>query len=139
MKLRTQYTCPLELVHDMIKGKWKSIILWQLSYGPTSLSSLEKDIEGISQKMLIEHLNDLVSFGFISKVKSTGYPLSVEYSLSNPQGLEIFEALKIVQKIGIRYMNEHNLGDDYFARIEKRKLQGKKVHIETTTIKEQDK
>ena len=29
MKMRTEYTCPLELVHDMIKGKWKPIILWQ--------------------------------------------------------------------------------------------------------------
>ncbi|MEG0944887.1 MAG: transcriptional regulator, partial [Angelakisella sp.] len=24
MKLRSEYTCPLELTHDMIKGKWKS-------------------------------------------------------------------------------------------------------------------
>lgn len=30
MKMRTEYTCPLELVHDMIKGKWKPIILWRL-------------------------------------------------------------------------------------------------------------
>ena len=103
----------------MIKGKWKSIILWQLSYGPTSLSQLEKDIEGISQKMLIEHLNDLLHFGFITKVKSNGYPLSVQYSLSEPQGLEIFEALKIMQKIGIRYMKENHIGEDYFTRVEK--------------------
>lgn len=27
MKLREEYTCPLELVHCMIKGKWKTIIL----------------------------------------------------------------------------------------------------------------
>ena len=30
MKIRNDYTCPLELVHDMIKGKWKPIILWRL-------------------------------------------------------------------------------------------------------------
>lgn len=84
MKLREQYTCPLELVHDMIKGKWKSIILWQLGYGATSLSQLEKDIEGISQKMLIEHLNELVAYGFVLKRKREGYPLSVLYSLSSP-------------------------------------------------------
>ncbi len=29
MKIRTEYTCPLELVHDMTKGKWKPIILWR--------------------------------------------------------------------------------------------------------------
>lgn len=130
MKLRAQYTCPLELVHDMIRGKWKSIILWQLSYGTASLSQLEKDIEGISQKMLIEHLNDLVYFGFVSKAKSSGYPLSVEYSLSIPQGQEIFEALKVMQRIGIRYMKEHHLGESYFARIEKLKLQGEMIHVD---------
>ena len=44
MKMRQNYTCPLELVHDMIKGKWKPIILWRLRLGPASLSKLEQDI-----------------------------------------------------------------------------------------------
>lgn len=130
MKLRTQYTCPLELVHDMVKGKWKTIILWQLTYGASSLSQLEKGIVGISQKMLIEHLNDLVHFGFVTKVKKEGYPLSVEYSLSVPQGQEIAEALKIMQKIGILYMKEHNLGEEYFAYADQ--LNKQNEHPETT-------
>lgn len=25
MKIRDDYTCPLEIVHDIIKGKWKTI------------------------------------------------------------------------------------------------------------------
>ena len=33
MKIRDDHTCPLELVHDMIKGKWKPIILWRLRLG----------------------------------------------------------------------------------------------------------
>ena len=59
MKMRTEYTCPLELVHDMIKGKWKPIILWRLRLGATSLAKLERDIDGITQKMLLEHLKEL--------------------------------------------------------------------------------
>ena len=51
MKMRTEYTCPLELVQDMIKGKWKPIILWRLRLGATSLAKLERDIDGITQKM----------------------------------------------------------------------------------------
>lgn len=47
LKMREEYTCPLELVHDMIKGKWKPIILWRLRLGATSLAKLEKDIDGI--------------------------------------------------------------------------------------------
>lgn len=30
MKIRNEYTRPLELVHDIIKGKWKTIIIFQL-------------------------------------------------------------------------------------------------------------
>lgn len=44
MKMRTEYTCPLEFGHDMIKGKWKPIILWRLRLEATSLAKLERDI-----------------------------------------------------------------------------------------------
>ena len=33
MKLRETFTCPLELTHDMLEGKWKPIILWRLRLG----------------------------------------------------------------------------------------------------------
>jgi DNA-binding HxlR family transcriptional regulator len=32
MKIRKEYTCPLEIIHDILKGKWKTVILWQLKY-----------------------------------------------------------------------------------------------------------
>ena len=60
MKMRSQYTCPLEMTHDIIKGKWKPLIIWQLSKGGSSLSALKKSIRGISQKMLVQHLNELL-------------------------------------------------------------------------------
>ena len=97
MKIRETYTCPLELTHDMIKGKWKPIILWRLRFGPTSLSKLEHDIDGITQKMLLEHLKELIEFGFVEKKVYEGYPLKVEYSLRKPQVEKILSALKIMQ------------------------------------------
>lgn len=51
MKMRNEYICPLELIHDIIKGKWKPVILWKLSKGGSSLSVLIKSILGISQKI----------------------------------------------------------------------------------------
>jgi DNA-binding HxlR family transcriptional regulator len=65
MKMRNEYTCPLELTHDIIKGKWKPIILWELSKGSSSLSVLKKSIRGISQKMLVQHLKELQEWGMI--------------------------------------------------------------------------
>ncbi|MCA5014298.1 MULTISPECIES: winged helix-turn-helix transcriptional regulator [unclassified Enterococcus] len=104
MKVRENFTCPLEITHDMIKGKWKPIILWLLRKKPLSLSDLEKTIEGISQKMLLEHLHELIQFEFIEKRSFSGYPLKVEYSLKSPSGPKIVEALSILQSIGIDYM-----------------------------------
>ncbi len=109
MKLRDKYTCPLELTHDMIKGKWKPIILWRLRHKNTSLSQLKKDINGISEKMLIEHLNELIEFKLVEKKVYSGYPLKVEYFLTKNKGNKIIKALQIMQEIGIEFMLENNL------------------------------
>lgn len=109
MKIRDEYTCPLEVVHDIIKGKWKPIILWQLKYGPTSLSNLEHDISGISQKMLLEQLKELKEFGLVDKINFNGYPLHVEYFLTEERGKKIIPALEILQSIGVDYMVEHGM------------------------------
>lgn len=111
MILRNQYTCPLEIVHDIIKGKWKTIILFQLKDGPMSLSELENTINGISQKMLLEQLRELKQFGLVDKRTFDGYPLRVEYLLTEERGKDILEAIKIMQKIGIDYMIEIGLED----------------------------
>lgn len=109
MKMRTEYTCPLELVHDMIKGKWKPIILWRLRLGATSLAKLEKDIDGITQKMLLEQLKELIDYGFVQKKSFEGYPLHVEYALTSDMGEQILEALRIMQHIGIDYLKANGM------------------------------
>lgn len=109
MKMREEFTCPLELVHDMIKGKWKPIILWRLRLGATSLAKLKRDIDGINQKMLLEQLKELIDYGFVEKKTFEGYPLHVEYSLTKGQGYELLEALKIMQHIGIEYLKKQGM------------------------------
>lgn len=106
MNLRKEYTCPLELTHDMIKGKWKTIILWRLRLGDTSLAHLEKDIKGITQKMLLEQLKELIAFGLVVKQSFPGFPLRVAYSLSEQRGKKLLEALEIMQAVGNDYMQE---------------------------------
>lgn len=110
MKMRNEYTCPLELTHDIIKGKWKPILIWQLSKGSRSLSTLKKEIQGITQKMLIQHLKELADYGVVSKTSSEGYPLKVEYYLTK-RGEQILEAVSIMQSIGIEMMLEDNRED----------------------------
>ena len=110
MKIRDKYTCPLELTHDITKGKWKPIILWQLGKDKMSLSQLERSIKGISQKMLLEQLKELLEFIVIEKKSFGGYPLKVEYSLTE-RGKKLLEAITIMQNVGIELMKENNMFD----------------------------
>ena len=110
MKIRNEYTCPLELTHDITKGKWKPIILWQLGKNVMSLSQLEKDIVGITQKMLLEHLGELTDFGIVAKRTFDGYPLKVEYSLTE-RGEKLLEAITIMQGVGVDLMKENGMDD----------------------------
>lgn len=105
MKIRDNYTCPLELTHDIIRGKWKPIILWQLGEGEAPLSALEKGITGIGQKMLLQHLGELQDFGMVQKEQYEGYPLKVTYSLTD-KGKRMLNVVVAMQEIGIELMKE---------------------------------
>ncbi len=109
MKIRNDYTCPLEIVHDVIKGKWKTIILYQMKDGPKGLAELEREIEGINQKMLLEQLRELIQFGLVEKKTFEGYPLRVEYSITERRGRKMIEAITIMQMVGIDYMLENGM------------------------------
>lgn len=111
MKIRDDYTCPLEIAHDIIKGKWKTIIMYKIKDGPKGLSELEHSIEGISQKMLLEQLHELIEFGLVEKKTYDGYPLRVEYSVTPRRGMKMLEAVDILQMIGVDYMVERGLTD----------------------------
>ena len=55
--------------------------------------------------MLIQHLNELIHFGFVVRTTFEGYPLKVEYDLTD-RGRKIFDAITIMQAIGIEMMIE---------------------------------
>jgi DNA-binding HxlR family transcriptional regulator len=105
MKIRKRYTCPLEITHDVIKGKWKPIILWQLKDRESSLSKLEKSIQGINQKMLLQQLKELIDFSLVRKKEFSGYPLKVEYSLTD-LGKEMAIILITMQNVGFKILKK---------------------------------
>ena len=102
MKIRQEYTCPLELATDLISAKWKTIILWELKNGEKRLRDLKK-IKNINEKMLIQHLSELIDAGLIEKIDYNTYPLKTEYSLSKI-GEKVVPVLKELQKFGKDYL-----------------------------------
>jgi DNA-binding HxlR family transcriptional regulator len=68
----------------MIQGRWKLPILFRLFADPTMRSSqLLRDIPGISQKMLTQHLRDLEKDRLIERIDFGEKPLRIEYRLSD--------------------------------------------------------
>lgn len=67
----------------IIQGRWKLAILFRL-FAASSMRTLQlkRDITGISQKMLTQHLRELMDDRLIERVDFDEKPLRVEYRLS---------------------------------------------------------
>ena len=67
-----------------IEGKWKIIIICQLfaAHGPVRFAELERRVEGVNQKMLIQQLKELQRDGIVARTAYPQVPPRVEYGLS---------------------------------------------------------
>lgn len=74
--------CPIQQVLDIICNKWSVIILYCLSSGTKRYNQLQKQIEGISQKMLTQSLRNLERHGLVERRVYPSVPTRVEYSLT---------------------------------------------------------
>ncbi|CDZ69901.1 Transcriptional regulator, HxlR family [Neorhizobium galegae bv. orientalis] len=69
----------------VLEGKWKIVIICQLfaAKGPLRFSELEKRVEGVNQKMLIQQLKELEKDGIVTRTVYPQVPPKVEYALSD--------------------------------------------------------
>ncbi len=77
---------------EFIKGKWKSILLYNLYRGSKIFLELQKSIGSLSQKILSEKLKELENDGLIEKTVYAEVPPKVEYFLTD-KGKELYEII----------------------------------------------
>lgn len=75
--------CPIDAMLSVIDGRWKGTILWRLPERPMRTSDLLRSIPGITERMLIRHLKDLVSDGILVRKREKGTHSHVVYSISD--------------------------------------------------------
>ncbi|WP_219222977.1 winged helix-turn-helix transcriptional regulator [Pedobacter antarcticus] len=75
-------SCPINYVMNKIGGHWKPIILFQLMSGPKRYNELRKAIPAVTEKMLIQHLKQLVADELVIRTAEQVVPPSVTYHLS---------------------------------------------------------
>lgn len=102
MKKRT-YSCGLDAAVDVVGGKWKALILWELHHGPRRFAEVRRGVSGISEKMLIQQLREMEAYGLVHREVYRQVPPKVEYSLT-AFGASLNEALIPLGEWGERHM-----------------------------------
>ena len=74
--------CPSRLVLDRIADKWTALIIQILARGTMRYAALQREIGGISQKMLTQTLRSLERDGLVQRKVHPIVPPKVEYSLT---------------------------------------------------------
>lgn len=93
--------CGLDIVLEVVGGKWKSLLLWELRDEPRRFGELRRRMDGISEKVLIQQLRELEADGIVHRRQYNEVPPRVEYSLT-PFGESLNTALEPLCEWGER-------------------------------------
>ena len=74
--------CPVATAVSLIGGKWKLLIIRNLKERPWRFNELQRDIEGISQKVLTDSLRQMIDDGLVYRHDYQEIPPKVEYGLT---------------------------------------------------------
>jgi len=76
-------SCGMSASLAVIGGRWKPAILCRLAHGTMRYGQLKKDIEGISERMLVAQLRELEKDQIITRMVFPEVPPRVEYQLTD--------------------------------------------------------
>ena len=100
--------CPIEFTLNLIDGKWKHLILKEISQEAIRYGRLKKNIPGISPKILIANLREMEENGLILRVVYPEVPPRVEYSLSE-KGESLFSIFTELRRWALAIGEEQNV------------------------------
>ncbi|MFI6699845.1 winged helix-turn-helix transcriptional regulator [Streptomyces sp. NPDC050509] len=80
---RGPYICGIDAGLDVVSGKWKGLILWELdAHRVRRFAQLRRGLPGVSEKMLTQHLREMEADGLVHRRVYAEVPPRVEYSLT---------------------------------------------------------
>jgi len=91
--------CPITSTLEVIGGKWKPAILWQIREGVHRFGALQRAVGGITQKMLTQQLRELEADDILRREVFAEVPPRVEYTLT-PYGCTLEPLLDVMAAWG---------------------------------------
>jgi DNA-binding HxlR family transcriptional regulator len=97
--------CPVTTAIAVIAGKWKPTILCEIREGARRFSDLRRDIPGISEKVLSQHLRDLEADGIVARREFyDGAVLATDYGFTD-YGRTLIPALNALAAWGVKHQS----------------------------------
>lgn len=100
--------CPVEATINLIGGKYKTLLLWNLMGRTLRYSQLRREVPGATPKMLTQQLRQLESDGLLNRKVYPEVPPKVEYSLTD-FGKSIRPVLEAMYGWGTSYLGDLGL------------------------------
>lgn len=90
---------PIRIYTEVLGGKWRLLILYQLFSSTQRFKDLLKSTEGITPRMLTKELRSLEKFNLVEKEVYKEVPPRVEYSLTD-EGVKLYPLIENIQSVG---------------------------------------
>ena len=106
---KSQKSCGIKDVLDIIGGKWAMPIIYNLSKGKLRFMEIERTVTGINTRMLVKELKNLEANGIVTRTVFATVPPTVEYELTI-KGEKLLPSIRSLHEWGQEYaeveMNE---------------------------------
>lgn len=99
----TTARCPVKKALEVIGGKWKLLIVYQINHETRRFGELKRLIPEISEKMLIQDLKALVEMGVLDKKSYGEIPPRVEYTVTE-KGKKLLTVIEQIKEFGMDYV-----------------------------------
>jgi len=96
--------CPFRQTLDTLDGKWKFAIIYELlKKDKYRFKELERQVEGITPRMLIKELKSLEKSDIINRKQYPTVPPKVEYSLTE-HGITLEPIMTVMSEWGVKHL-----------------------------------
>lgn len=101
-KCSSSYVLALNDTLAVISGKWKAPIIGALFFGKKRFKELEREIPGITARMLSKELKELEITGMVIRTVYDSMPVAVEYELSR-SGRSFSSVMDVMVAWGLKH------------------------------------
>lgn len=104
-KVHITARCPIRTTLELVGGKWKLLLLFQLNQGNFRFKELKQNIPDISEKMLAQELNILIDSQLVHKAVKEGRSASTEYSITR-KGELVMPLIREMKNFAVGYSKD---------------------------------